>query len=351
MKAFGTYTFTANGAWTFTAFSGIANASPVQADFRYELKDGDGDTSQANQPITVTDGTGPRGPEAVALVVDDENLADGTNPAGPDFDTETVTFTVGSDPIVNISFDSDLGNLLGLTWSPNGPNQIIGYDGATAVIKLDLSHVPNSDVATVTATLLNDFDSHPTFTADDLQSLGSVKVIATDLDGDPAEAIVNIGVSDDVPVILGVSQDGSGSNLIWNGSFGDALAGPPQYAWGSVFPSLNGWTLAPSLTEPAATPQFELVVDGYQGMTTPEGELMLDMGASPGNIQISQVVQGLTDGQTYTLEFWAGAPHPDTATLEVWFGGDISRHDRSRHDHAALQLHGAGRCKYRAEIH
>ncbi|NNC60544.1 MAG: hypothetical protein HKO05_11205, partial [Erythrobacter sp.] len=43
-------------------------------------------------------------------------------------------------------------------------------------------------------------DSHPTFTADDLQALGSVDVVATDIDGDTATSSVSVSVSDDVPM-------------------------------------------------------------------------------------------------------------------------------------------------------
>src|ERR1700754_1199049 len=48
---------------------------------------------------------------------------------------------------------------------------------------------------------------------------------------------------------------------------------------------------------------------------------MVDLDASPHDIKNSQVINGLTTGQTYDLRFEAGAPSPDSAHLEVWFGG------------------------------
>ena len=48
---------------------------------------------------------------------------------------------------------------------------------------------------------------------------------------------------------------------------------------------------------------------------------MVDLDASPHDLKISQVVTGLVDGQTYDLRFEAGAPFPNSAHLEVWFGG------------------------------
>ena len=48
---------------------------------------------------------------------------------------------------------------------------------------------------------------------------------------------------------------------------------------------------------------------------------MVDLDASPHDVKISQTVTGLVDGQTYDLRFEAGAPFPNSAHLEVWFGG------------------------------
>ena len=48
---------------------------------------------------------------------------------------------------------------------------------------------------------------------------------------------------------------------------------------------------------------------------------MVDLDASPHDVKISQTVTGLATGQTYDLRFEAGAPYPESAHLEVWFGG------------------------------
>ena len=53
----GTYTFKADGTWTFDPNNNLNNASGVSAGFTYRITDGDGDPSEAVQPITVTDGT------------------------------------------------------------------------------------------------------------------------------------------------------------------------------------------------------------------------------------------------------------------------------------------------------
>ena len=116
----------------------------------------------------------------------------------PVTDADTITFTPGSDPITSIVFDTDLSGLVGgLTWTRDSDTQITGKDGADTIVTLTLGVVGN--VATVTATLSNNFDSHPTINVDDLQSLGSVGVVASEADGDAVTGIVNVEVSDDLP--------------------------------------------------------------------------------------------------------------------------------------------------------
>ena len=72
-----------------------------------------------------------------------------------------------------------------------------------------------------------------------------------------------------------------------------------------------------STVEPPGTLQVERVNDGYLGLHTSTLGSMIDMGASPGNIQIAQQLSGLTAGQTYAIQFEAGAPFPSTAKLEI----------------------------------
>ncbi|MDP3815556.1 retention module-containing protein [Pseudomonas sp.] len=202
----GTYTFTSAGAWTFDPTSGVSNAAGVSAGFTYTLTDGDGDTDTAVQPITVTDGTGPVAGDPISLVVDDQNLSDGSSPATPVTDDGSITFTPGSDAIASIMFSDDLGGLGGgLTWSRESDSKIVGKDGGVTIVTLSLGVVAN--VATVTATLADNYDSHPGINLDDLQDLGSVTVVATDTDGDFVEGTVDVSVSDDVPSVTAVVTD------------------------------------------------------------------------------------------------------------------------------------------------
>src|SRR3546814_13625612 len=85
----------------------------------------------------------------------------------------------------------------GLTWVRVSDTQITGSDGARLVVTLDLVRAGNS--ATVTATLDDNYDSHPGLNLDDLANLGSVAVVATDSAGDTATGPVAVTVSDDLP--------------------------------------------------------------------------------------------------------------------------------------------------------
>ncbi|KEQ54180.1 Ig-like domain-containing protein [Sphingobium chlorophenolicum] len=221
--AFGAYTFTAAGAWTFNPSTNLNNASGVSAGFSYVITDGDGDQSTAVQPITVTDGANPTAGDPITLALDDQNLAGGTTQGNPDSTSGSITFTPGSDAITSIVFGST-GSLTGdLTWLRVSDTKITGSDERGVVVTLDLSVVGN--VATVTATLNDNYDTHPGINADDLVPLGSVQVVAQDTDGDTATGTVSVSVSDDLPVVsanpvVQLDDDALGGNA--NGTGDDA---------------------------------------------------------------------------------------------------------------------------------
>lgn len=200
VTAKGTYTIDMDGNWTFDPNPNLDHTGgDISADFTYTLTDGDGDFDTAVQPITITDGADPSAGPDITLALDDQNLADGSTPAGPDFDSDTIVFTQGSDNIASIVFGG-VGSLGGgLTWTRVSDTQITGSDGGRLVVTLDLS--VTGTTATVTATLNDNFDDHPGINIDDLADLGLVEVVATDMDGDPTSATVSVSVSDDLPSI------------------------------------------------------------------------------------------------------------------------------------------------------
>ncbi len=204
-NANGTYTFQANGAWTFDPVSQIS-VFPIHADFTYTITDGDGDQAAAIQQIRLADGALPTASGPIQLTVDDQHLESGSTPSPvqPVSSSGNIVFTPGSDAIASIGF-GDISTLDGgLSWTLESDTQIIGWDAdenPVVVIDLNLS----GNVATVTVTLQYNYGLHPDVTMDDLAELGFIEVVATDSDGDQVAGTVNISVSDDVPSITALS--------------------------------------------------------------------------------------------------------------------------------------------------
>jgi VCBS repeat-containing protein len=66
---------------------------------------------------------------------------------------------------------------------------------------IELTLVRSGNSVTVKATLLDNFDTHTGGPGlDDLANLGTVEVIARDIDGDEAKNVVTVTISDDIPV-------------------------------------------------------------------------------------------------------------------------------------------------------
>jgi hypothetical protein len=217
----GTYTFQANGAWTFDPVLN-QNPHPVDASFSYRLTDGDGDFDDATQPISVLDGADPTGGK-LGLAVEEPDLDTtldgdtGTTSAGTDeTDSGSLSFTAGSDDVTDFEFAETGGivvqGLLGdptVTWTVDITGALIGKIDGIDAIKLELSDLEvieagTSDSITVTATLLDDFP-HALLGADSIL-IGGIQVKASQDDGDFAIGQVRVRVLDDVPIALSDSE-------------------------------------------------------------------------------------------------------------------------------------------------
>jgi hypothetical protein len=226
----GTYTFKADGTWTFDPALNQNNVgnNPVDASFTYRITDGDGDTSTAVQPISITDGADPSASigrlsltvyEAALDTTKDGNdikagLVTGSDPP---LTTETdqstaLTFTAHSDNITGITFgDPSLISVSGadpsatFAWTVNGSGQLEGHLGSLAgPLALILSITGTTTAAagggtatpTITATLT---DAFPHATGSANITVNGIQVVATDTDSDTATATVAVTVVDDVP--------------------------------------------------------------------------------------------------------------------------------------------------------
>ena len=182
----GTLTVKADGTWTFVAGTNInnADATPDVVNFTIRVTDGDGDVATDTHEINITDGNGPSiAGKPLALIVDDQNLADGSTPANSDFAQGVVSFTAGSDDITSFV-------VLQRHFRPRRRShldtRLRHLDRRSRWRNLDrLAHSDTSGIhrcgrhgnVTVTATLHDNYDSHPGIGADDLVGLGSVGIV------------------------------------------------------------------------------------------------------------------------------------------------------------------------------
>ncbi|MCP3400927.1 DUF5801 repeats-in-toxin domain-containing protein [Bradyrhizobium sp. CCGB20] len=183
-------------------------------------------------------------------------------------------------------------------------------------------------------------DEPASLTFDDRDaSLGvTLTVSATDGDGDTATDSKTVTIASQSSSFLVIEDDGPTLTVTApaaiNGlDFGTFNLNNNEWGLGSgtATGTNGGWTISDTnsghsggdlVANPGGgTVQLERVGDGYQGMHSSTGSYMVDLDASPHDVKISQVVNGLTTGQTYDLRFEAGAPYPNSAHLEVWFGG------------------------------
>ncbi|WP_338424246.1 beta strand repeat-containing protein [Sphingopyxis kveilinensis] len=316
----GTYSFTATGVWTFDP-NPVSNAAAVDAGFSYTITDGDGDISTAVQAISLVDGENPGDADSIALALDDQNLADGSTPAGSDSDSDMLVFTPGSDAIASIVFGNSLAGLGGgLTWERVSDTQITGSDGTRLVVTLDL--VRSGDSATVSATLNDNYDGHLVLDVDDLAALGSVDVIATDTDGDTATGSVAVTISDDVPTARAdtdaVAEDATGGatgNVITGAGTTNAPgSADTQGADGAV---VTGVVAGASPT--AVSGNVGSALGGSYGSLTlnASGGYTYTLSNSNATVQALGVNESLTETFTYTITDGDGDTSTTTLTIRI----------------------------------
>lgn len=101
---------------------------------------------------------------------------------------------------------------------------------------------------------------------------------------------------------------------IANGSF-ELVAGMATRSWGYSAESIEGWI-------PESGHDFEIKVKSEEGSDSYDADHYLDMGESPGNLEISQVFDNVDDGEWYTIGLTAYDKIGDNS-MEVYFGGEF----------------------------
>ena len=146
----------------------------------------------------------------------------------------------------------------------------------------------------------------------------------TDGDKDAAAGSLTITVNDDTPT----AGTGVRAEHLVNGNFQDTAATNWAYGgnYGLVATVVKGWDIS-SAGGPngAAGSQIRLERpnSGFNGIITPDGRPYVDLEATPGDIVLSQDVQGLNAGQSYILQFDLAAHEVSSTGLEVLWNGKM----------------------------
>ncbi|MFK0331567.1 DUF5801 repeats-in-toxin domain-containing protein [Rhizobium sp. NPDC090275] len=140
----------------------------------------------------------------------------------------------------------------------------------------------------------------------------------TDADGDSVNGSVQIDINDGGPTINGTAH---AVNLLSNGDFTSGTWAHPE-SWGAWATESTGWKIEGTVPGQTGV-QLEKIVGTYFGLASSNGHPMVDLGASPGNIAISQNVAGLTAGDKYTISFEVGSYDPNSSALEVHWNNQV----------------------------
>ncbi|MGX9393321.1 T1SS-143 repeat domain-containing protein [Nitrobacteraceae bacterium UC4446_H13] len=336
-----TVSFTeANPSYTFALFQNLDHApggDPLNLSFVVRATDSDGDHVDQTFKVDVTDSV----PSIVGgdrdFTLDEDDLPGGNDALMPD--THQHDQTVLANKSLGIQWGADDGPARDVTLlSSTAPAGLkaggldvhysLSADGHTLIAYTGSNSAdPSSQVFTVsldptqpngayTFKLLHSLDHAP---GDGENSLAlNFAFRAKDSDTDPVDSSFVIRVTDDVPVVDGTATS---TNFLTNGDFsGGTFA--HQEGWGQWATEDTGWSVQGTVAGQTGV-RLERIANHYLNMETSDGHPMVDLGATPGNVQISQTISGLAAGQHFTLSFEVGSPSPSSAGLEIYWNNQL----------------------------
>jgi T1SS-143 domain-containing protein len=270
--------------------------------------------------------------------IDNVVVATGAVPAAP----APVAFTDLAAAINNISIADQSGNVVSASTLTSHGQQVqyelldtatlVAYTGsaptsitaANVVFSVVLSQDPvNHPNGSYTFTLDKPLDDLPAAVTD---LNFTFKFTATDGDGDTTPGKFTVDVHDDVPTLVAQTPVGivDGNFLGTTGDF--TTPGSWSAPLGAIDSqgSIEGWSYTASPVGGATQVQLERVDSGYAGSVSPDGSPMVDLEASPGNIQVTQTITGLANGEHLLVSFDIGEANFGNAKLEVlWDGQNV----------------------------
>ncbi|WP_374828309.1 DUF5801 repeats-in-toxin domain-containing protein [Mycoplana dimorpha] len=342
--AVATLTIRADGSYLFKLGAPLAHPTAGASEedltltFKYKVTDGDGDSASGSLTVKVNDDT-PTAGYSGNISLTENRLADGTFEvrsvegkmnfgAGADgaritalnYDLKSTSgffaydADAGNSPVVKVALTSN-GQPITVAALENSPTTLVGKlaDG-TIIFEIK---VTDPLAGKYTFTQFGPLDHPDRGESGDADAIRMrVSFTVTDADGDTASGHVQIDVMDDAPEILGAAVP---ANLLANGSFAD---GNWEHAesWGNWTTFGTGWAIEGTVPGQDGV-RLERVADNYLGMHASDGGYMVDLGATPGNIKLSQNVAGLENGKHYTLGFEIGTPSVGSAALNVYWNG------------------------------
>ncbi|MDM9623576.1 VCBS domain-containing protein, partial [Rhizobium sp. S96] len=326
-----TVTNPTTGAFTFTQLGpldhpdkGDTGADDVlRLQFSYTVTDKSGDKVTGIGSIDILD-DGPSlgegvGPSAVSeAAIHNEGGASTTSGLGVDWGADNGEHR-------DLKFGDIQEQLSGLSHHDvpltyqvtDGGHTLTAYAGETPVFIVTLD--PQASNGSYTFTLLQSIDHIGE--SNDKQVDLTFNFAASDADGDTVTGSFTVIVNDDTPTIDATPQ---AVNLLSNGDFSGGDTSWTQHSdWGGPQGGSAtggiGWHIE-GTNDPV---QLERVESGYRGISSTNGNPMVDLGASPGETTISQDISGLTKGQQLTLTFEIGSPEPNSAGLQVYWNGAL----------------------------
>ncbi|WBF69200.1 Ig-like domain-containing protein [Desulfovibrio subterraneus] len=286
----------------------------------YELTAADiaaGKIGTTLNPALNGDGTIQQGDQTITVRVEDAAGNSSEHTLTANFDTVAPVFTDTSFSINENTTSNVVGTVVATDDAVGNPAGEITYTFANGTGTSDdgFFHLGSAGTLTLTdaglaarnAGQLLDYESGPRKAVMD--------VVATDAAGNATNQSVTVHINDvnEAPTVW------LNNNLIINGSFED----------GVNFGGSN-WTKADSL--PGWKNESDTSMEPHKGshmnVGTTDGDNYVDLGGSPGNAHISQTIEGLSDGETYTLQFSMfdkafKAGNADSGMLEVYWNGHL----------------------------
>ncbi|MCC4854709.1 retention module-containing protein [Vibrio lentus] len=253
-------------------------------------EDKDGDIVTSTVTLTILDGAPPVIDTVPTVALEEANLIDGSSPGLPVSQTETITFTTGSDDVSYFRIDTAQFNTSGdlkadglvvqLKEDPLNSDNYIGYVESGGV-QTDIFTITFSSVALgeYTFTLLEELDHLPVQGNND--QVFTLPVIAVDKDNtDSAMKPLTVTITDDVPTITDttvastfvVDEDDLGTLAQATGSF-VTTEGADQV---EVYELRNISTLEATLSSGSEGIKITEITGAantttYQGATDPSG--------------------------------------------------------------------------------